>query len=139
MSKQKQQRDHAVRCIDTLTENFHLCPEIKELFCAGEIPVSVSITYLDFAMIRSVSQNWEFQMIIQDFEMKFDACVYCCIPNSNMLTMLYVGRNEKDWDFLSPRLGDKQVWAAVYNWDFETLDFGYVSLEGNLGVLTRIA
>ena len=139
MSKQKQQRDHAIRCIDTLTENFHLCPEIKDMFCAGEIPFSISLTYLDMAMIRSASQNWQFQKIINDFETKYEACVYHCIPSFNVLTMIYVGKNEKDWDFLSPHLGDKKVWAASYNWDFDILDFGYVYLEGVSGVLTRIA
>jgi hypothetical protein len=132
------QKKQVIQNFETLINNFNLCPEVKKFVATGEIPVAVTIPYLHISCNVLLSEHEDIQRIVRDFEEKYDACVYLCVSSSNSLSMLYLGKDESDWDYLAPHMNDNYVWAAVYNWGYQTYEFGDILLGSYRGVLTRI-
>ena len=134
----KKQKKQAIQNLETLIGNYTLCPEIKRLFTLGKIPVAVAVPCVGIATNVPLSEHEELQKIVREFEEKYDAYVYLCVSSSNSLSMLYLGKDENDWDYLAPHKNDNYVWAAVYSWGYQTYEFGDIILGSYRGVLTRI-
>lgn len=135
------QKSQALKNIRTLTRTFNLRPDLKEACINDDILYSVAIRYQHrhWAISRSVAAHDGFAKIVHDFEEKYGAYVYHCIVNGDLLTMLFVGQYQEEWDYLCPVLNEKVVYAAVHNTTYNFTEFGYVTLDKLSGTLIRIA
>lgn len=64
--------------------------------------------------------------------------MYYCMPGGCFVTMLYASADERDWESMKPQLGEKVMFAAVYNCTYDCFDFGEVVLGAKNGVLIRV-
>lgn len=133
----EKQRAYANQSIEVLSQTFDLSPEIKEIYKGGDIPLSCVVQYVG-GVLNSLKNVPTYERIVRKFEEKFDVHVYYCIPSSIFVTMLYVGKDENEWEYLKPCLGKRVMYAAVYNCTYDFYDFGDVVLGVKNGVLTRI-
>ena len=140
MSREKQ-KEQALKCIKILKRTFHLNSEMKDACLNDDILFSLVIKHQDrrWAMSCTVAGHEDFFRIVREFEEKYGAFVYHCMVNGDLLTMLYVGQNEDEWDDLSPAAGSNVVYAAVYNIAYHFVEFGYIELEKMSKTLIRIA
>lgn len=140
MNRDKQ-KEQALKCINILKRTFHLNSEMKKACLNDDILFSLVIKHQDrrWAMSCAVAGHEDFSKIVREFETKYGAFVYHCMINADLLTMLYVGQYEDEWDDLSPVLGENVVYAAVYNTTYHFFEFGYVELDKMSKTLVRIA
>ena len=133
----EKQREYAHQSIEVLSQTFTLSPEIKEIYKGGDIPLSCVVQYVG-GVLNSLKNVPICERIVRKFEEKFDAHVYYCILSGNFATMLYVGKDENEWEYMKPRLGERTMFAAVYNRTYDFFDFGDVVLGVKNGALIRI-
>jgi len=133
----KKQRAYACQSIDVLSQTFGLNPEVKKIYMRGDVPLSCAVQYVG-GVRNSLKKVPVYEKIVRKFGKSFDAHVYYCIPGSNFVTMLYVGKDESEWNGIKPHVGERVLFAAVYNYTYDSFDFGDVVLGVKNGVLIRI-
>lgn len=140
MTREKQ-KEQALKNIKTLMRTFRLSSDIMEACKEDDILYSLALKYQNrrWAINCTLAGHKEFSEIVREFEAKYEAYVYHCLVNGDLFTMLYVGKNEEDWNLLSPSPDGDVVYAAVYNTTYHFIEFGYVQLDRLSKTLIRIA
>lgn len=133
----KMQRECASQSIKVLTETFGLRDEINKMYSHGKIPISCAVQYVG-GVLNSLDNTPVYEKVVRTFEEQFGAHVYYCIPGSKVVTLLYVSKDEKDWEYVKPQSGERILFAAVYNETYDFFDFGDVVLDVRDGVLIRV-
>ena len=130
-------RTEALKRIKELEKEFILRPNIYKYFNEGNLYYS----YLNLGIrgcIDTINYDKRYARVVDMFEEEYEYLVYHVIETGNTIALLYVGKNEEDWE--CERLFDNQYLPAyVYNFnDPDCSEFGDIVVSSNAGALTRI-
>lgn len=109
---------------DKLYYSYYIIPDIKTLGC-----------------INIIIYDKRYENIVKVFEEKYEAFVYHSIETfsiyGKMLTLLFVSKDESEWDFERPLKNEDYIHSYVFNLDNNFGEFGDVFLSSDGGALVR--
>lgn len=96
------------------------------------------------AILYWVDNSEQFTKIVKDFEKKYNALVYHCqlthLQCGDCLSLLYVGKDEEEWEYDKEDLSNGYAFAYVKNLsnDYDS-EFGSIGIKPSMGGVLRTA
>ena len=138
MNIREKQKEHAVKCIETLTKRYNLNPNLLKYFKEDKIYYTETIIPGIWASMDNITYDEKYVKAVRSFEKCYGALVYHAILTGTMFSMLYVGKDESDWEYGSPTPDSDWVMAAVYDMETGDVEIGDIKLSVASQTLVRV-
>lgn len=136
--KEKQKQE----CIARM-EMLHIMPKvIGDFKRSGKIYYSERQNSFFNATLYWLKNEPEYAKVVKDFEEEYGAMVYHAqlthLTFGDCLSLLYVSKNEEEWEYDKNNLKENSAMAYVKNLtDDDCSEFGYIGIKSSLGGVTR--
>ena len=141
MALKEKQKQEALKRMKTLKLMREVINDFKE---NGKVYYSERQNAMFNAVLYWIDNNDEYVEIVKKFEKKHNALVYHCqlthLKYGDCLSLLYVSKNEEEWDYDKEDLNNGYAFCYVKNLqcDYDS-DFGSIGLRPSMGGVVRTA
>lgn len=117
---------------------------VKEFEETGKLYYSERLNQMFNAVLYWVDNNKEWVNLIEEFERKWNFMVYHCqlthTTFGDILSLLYVTKDEEEWEQDRQDIKDGIVYAKCINLSDETMsDYGYIGIKSSMGGIVRVS
>lgn len=141
MTLKEKQKQEALKRMKELKLMREVVNDFKE---NGKVYYSERQNAMFNAVLYWIDNNDEYVEIVKKFEKKHNALVYHCqlthLEFGDCLSILYVSKNEEEWEYDREDLMNGYAFAYVRNLQNEyDSDFGSIGIKPSMGGILRTA